>query len=160
MTISPSLPSTGAAESPGGLEFKRPESVLILICTRDARVLLLERTEPRRFWQSVTGSLRWGEGPLHAARRELKEETGFESTGLLDLRRGTRFPIRGPWRKRYAPAARSNREHWFVLTLDGPRRPRLNAAEHRRWRWLPWAQAARLASSRTNRRLIQLICGR
>ena len=41
--------------------FKRPESVLVVIYTRSRECLLLERTQPSGFWQSVTGSLRWGE---------------------------------------------------------------------------------------------------
>lgn len=140
--------------------FKRPVSVLVLVCTRAGEVLLMERRQPRGFWQSVTGSLRWGEGAAAAARRELREETGLDGAGLVDLHRGARFPIRPPWRTRYAPHVRSNREHWFVLQLDRPQRPRLNPAEHRRWRWLPARRAARLASSWTNRRLIELVCGR
>lgn len=139
--------------------FKRPESVLILICTRDGQVLLLERTRPRGFWQSVTGSLGWGESRGAAARRELREETGIAPEGLRDLRRGARFPIVEPWRARYAPSVRTNREHWFVLMLDRAQRPRLNRAEHRRWRWLPARRALRLASSWTNRRLIRLVFG-
>lgn len=138
---------------------KRPVSVLVLVCTRGGEVLLLERTRPRGFWQSVTGSLEWGEGVAAAAARELREETGLASHGLVDLHRGVRFAIRPPWQARYAPGVRSNREHWFVLVLPQRRTPRLNPAEHRRWRWLPAAQAARLASSWSNRRLIRQVCG-
>lgn len=139
--------------------FKRPVSVLVLVCTRSGEVLLMERTQPRGFWQSVTGSLHWGEGALAAARREVREETGFDPAGLVDLKRGARFAIVPPWRARYAPEVKSNREHWFVLLLDRPLRPRLAPGEHRRWRWLPARRAAHLASSWTNRRLIRLVCG-
>ena len=37
--------------------FKRPESILVVIYTRHGDVLLMERTRPAGFWQSVTGSL-------------------------------------------------------------------------------------------------------
>ncbi|MGD8932832.1 MAG: NUDIX domain-containing protein, partial [Chromatiales bacterium] len=49
--------------------YKRPESVLVVVYTAGGEVLLLRRTRPRDFWQSVTGSLHWGESPRQAARR-------------------------------------------------------------------------------------------
>ena len=130
----------------------------MLVCTRAAEVLLMERTRPRGFWQSVTGSLDWGERAAAAAARELAEETGLvvTSTRLCDLRRGERFRIVPPWRARYAPTARYNREHWFVLELPQRRTIQLNPAEHRQYRWLDAATAARRASSWTNRKLIRL----
>ncbi len=128
----------------------------MLVCTRAGEVLLLERTRPRGFWQSVTGSLGWGEQPAAAAARELAEETGLDACGtrLRDLRRGERFPIVPPWRARYAPNVHHNREHWFLLELPGRRTIQLNPAEHRQYRWLDAASAARRASSWTNRKLI------
>lgn len=140
--------------------FKRPESVLILVCTRAGEVLLMERTRPRGFWQSVTGSLEWGETPAAAAARELTEETGLVGGHLLrDLRTGVSFPIVPPWRARYAPQVRVNREHWFILVLPSRRTIRPNPREHRQYRWLPAHEAARRASSWTNRRLIRQWCG-
>jgi dihydroneopterin triphosphate diphosphatase len=135
--------------------WKRPESVLVLICTRAGEVLLLERTRPPGFWQSVTGSLRWGEDAAAAARREVFEETGLRSHALRDLGRGERFRIVGPWRARYAPDVRFNREHWFELLLDGRRTVHLSRHEHRQCRWLPAAVAAQRATSWTNRKLIR-----
>ncbi|MCB1785647.1 MAG: dihydroneopterin triphosphate diphosphatase [Gammaproteobacteria bacterium] len=138
-----------------GGPWKRPESVLVLVCTRDREVLLMERTRPHGFWQSVTGSLRWGESAASAAVRELHEETGLlPGARLHDLHCGERFPIIPPWRARYAPEVRFNREHWFVCELPARRTIRLNSAEHRQSRWLNADQAARRASSWTNRKLI------
>jgi len=136
--------------------YKRPESVLILVCTRAGEVLLMERSRPHGFWQSVTGSLRWGETPAAAAARELAEETGLEAgRRLVDLRSGERFPIIPPWRSRYAPESHVNREHWFLYELPARRTIRLNPAEHRQCRWLNAHEALHRASSWTNRRLIQ-----
>ena len=140
--------------------FKRPESVLVVIHNTRGEVLLLRRTRPNDFWQSVTGSLRWGESPANAARRELYEETGIMAgDALIDLARGERFPILPAWRTRYAPGAHTNIEHWFALRLTQRRLPRLHPDEHGEYRWLPYPQALRLASSWTNRKAIRLLFG-
>ncbi|MES9962110.1 MAG: dihydroneopterin triphosphate diphosphatase [Candidatus Sedimenticola sp. 20ELBAFRAG] len=133
-------------------EYKRPESVLVLVYTAAGEVLMLRRTQPRQWWQSVTGSLEWNESPRQAAERELFEETGLYGAGrLVDRHHSERFPIIHPWRKRYGPGAHYNREHWFSLLLPGRRIIRLNDGEHTELRWLPVTQAARLATSWTNR---------
>lgn len=140
--------------------YKRPESVLVVIYNAQGEVLLLRRTRPGDFWQSVTGSLDWGEFPAGAARRELYEETGIMAgDGLVDLSRSVRFPILPAWRARYAPIAHTNTEHWFALRLAQRRLPRLHADEHGEYRWLPYRQALRLASSWTNRKAIRLLFG-
>jgi dATP pyrophosphohydrolase len=145
-----------ADPAPQGLRYKRPESVLVLVATSAGEVLLLERATPGGFWQSVTGSLRWGEPARMAAVRELAEETGLQAGGrLIDLHSGERFPIVPPWRARYAPSVRFNREHWFLFELPARRLIRLNPGEHRRYRWLPAVRAARQATSWTNRKIIR-----
>ena len=139
--------------------YKRPESVLVLICTRGGLTLLLERVHPQGFWQSVTGSLRPGENPLMAARRELREETGFGSDiPLYDLHERRRFPIVPPWSARYAPGTRYNLEHWFLAYLPTRRIPRLNPAEHGRWRWVSNARARELVFSWSNRDALERYC--
>jgi dihydroneopterin triphosphate diphosphatase len=140
--------------------YKRPESVLVVVYTHAGDVLLLERTRPRGFWQSVTGSLEWGETAGMAARREVCEETGLRSTSRVKaLGRTVRFRIVPPWRARYAPGERFNTEHWFALDLPARRLIRLRGGEHRQYRWLPAVVAARRATSWTNREAIRLIFG-
>lgn len=138
---------------------KRPESVLVVVCTRDNQVLMMERKAPVGFWQSVTGSLQWGESAAQAAARELYEETGIQAgRQLQNLRHSERFPIVAPWRERYSEHVRFNTEHWFVLRLSSRRLIRLNPAEHTRYRWVSAPQAARMAFSWTNAKAIRLYC--
>lgn len=134
---------------------KRPESVLVVVYTNDGEVLMMERSSPKGFWQSVTGSLKWNESVLHAARRELQEETGLLPGRLRDLKASTRFRIRPPWRERYDKKYQWNREHWFALNIPQRCMIHLNDGEHRQYRWLPWQQAVRQASSYTNRNCIR-----
>jgi len=136
--------------------YKRPESVLVLVVTFGAEVLLMERTRPHGFWQSVTGSLRWGESAQQAASRELREETGLRGGHrLTDLHSSVRFPIVSPWRARYAPSVRFNREHWFVCELPSRRTVQLDPGEHRQYRWMNATDAAARATSWTNRKIIR-----
>jgi dATP pyrophosphohydrolase len=138
--------------------YKRPESVLVVLYTDQGEVLMLRRREPPDFWQSVTGSLKWDEQPPAAARRELLEETGLDLP-VRDCGIVNRFPILPAWRSRYAPEVESNTEHVFIAQL-GDRCPiRLNPQEHGAYRWLPWREAARLASSWTNRDAILQLVG-
>jgi len=138
--------------------YKRPQSVLVVVCTRGGEFLMLRRARPSQFWQSVTGSLNPGESPRLAALREIQEETGLEAGGrLIDLKRTVLFPIVKAWQARYAPRVRFNREYWFALVLEGRRLIRLDPEEHLEYRWLPAREAAALASSWTNRDAIRTL---
>ncbi len=138
---------------------KRPESVLVVIHTESGEVLLLRRRSPQDFWQSVTGSLKWGEQAHAAAERELAEECGWVGLPIEDCGLTRRFVIQGAWRSRYDAEHSHNLEHWYSLRLPGRRAVNLNPAEHLEFRWLAWQEAAELASSSTNREAILLVCG-
>lgn len=158
----PSAADRGPVEDTAPLPrpYKRPQSVLVVICTRGGEFLMLRRTSPSAFWQSVTGSLSPGESPRNAALREVREETGLHADArLIDLRRSVLFPIVRAWRARYAPNVRFNREYWFALVLETRRLIRLNRREHLEYRWLPAQRAAALASSWTNRDAIRALAG-
>jgi dATP pyrophosphohydrolase len=132
-------------------DYRRPESVLVVIHTTALDCLLLERVEPRGFWQSVTGALDWGEPAAAAAAREVREETRLDPTGLRDAGLSRSFPILPAWRARYAPEVSENVEHLWYLELPEVRGVTLNPAEHRDYVWLPVDEAIRRASSWTNR---------
>ncbi|HEX5314076.1 MAG TPA: dihydroneopterin triphosphate diphosphatase [Gammaproteobacteria bacterium] len=136
--------------------FRRPESVLVLVAVVAGPVLLLERRTPPGLWQSVTGSLRWGETAAAAAARELAEETGIEAAGRIeDLGSGARFRILAAWRHRFAPGVVDNDEHWFRLWLDRPVAVRLAPREHGRFAWVSPTQAAARVFSWSNRAAIE-----
>jgi dihydroneopterin triphosphate diphosphatase len=118
---------------------------------------MLERTQPRGFWQSVTGSLRWEETASDAAAREVGEETGLDPVGLVDAQKERRFVIAPEWRHRYAADVTENIEHWFYLELPGVRDVTLNPAEHCRYEWLDLDAAIERATSWTNREAIEAL---
>ena len=131
--------------------FKRPESVLVVIHTPELECLLLERVSPAGFWQSVTGSLEWGESVAAAAAREVREETGLDPAGLQDAGIQRSFPILAEWRAKFAPEVSENVEHLWYLEVPAAVEIELNALEHRRYCWLPVAEAIERVWSWTNR---------
>ena len=131
-------------------QYKRPESVLVVVYTRDGKVLVLRRSYPDDFWQSVTGSLEWGEDALPAAKRELFEETGIQGKEVVDCNYSAEFDIYSIWRDRYAPGVTSNTEHVFVLELEEACEIQIDPAEHGEYRWVSKDEAAEIVTSHTN----------
>ena len=136
------------------MDYKRPESVLVVVYTLQGEVLLLRRRYPDDFWQSVTGSLEWGEQPADAAVRELREETGLVDQAVCDCHQTQSFEIYSIWRKRYAPGVRMNQEHVYRLQLPEKVEIRLDTREHEEFQWLPRLHAADRATSHTNQAAI------
>lgn len=159
-------------------EFKRPESVLVVVHTPRLQCLLLERVTPRGFWQSVTGTLRWGEELTAAAVREMREETGLvcvapaaDAAGvsgplvegvhqrlpplLVQTNVSNRFPILPEWRHRYASGVTENLEHLLYLELPETCEVIINAGEHVAYRWLGLEEAIRKVASWTNREALE-----
>jgi ADP-ribose pyrophosphatase len=75
------------ATDPGGFEIKRsiirhPGSAVILAVDENGRVLLVRQFRlpaEKELWELPAGRLDPGESPLQAAKRELREETGFQA---------------------------------------------------------------------------------
>lgn len=139
---------------------KIPESVLVVIHTRDLRVLLLERADVPGFWQSVTGSKDALDEPLElTCRREVLEETGIDATAheLVDWRSTNRYEIYPQWRWRYPEGITHNVEHVFGLRLACEVPVRVAPREHSAHVWLPWQQAADRCFSPSNAAAIRAL---
>jgi dATP pyrophosphohydrolase len=133
---------------------KVPVSALVVVHTRDLRVLLIERADAPGYWQSVTGSQEAGESLAATAARELREETGIDPApygGVRDWQTSNVYEIYPRWRHRYPPATTHNTEHVFSLEVPAPVPVRLEPREHRAHVWLPWQEAAAKCFSWTNR---------
>jgi dATP pyrophosphohydrolase len=132
---------------------KIPESVLVIIHTRDLQVLLLERADHPGFWQSVTGSKDALDEPLElTCRREVLEETGLDASQfvLQDWDVHNRYEIYPHWRHRYPEGVTHNTEHVFGLCLPAPQPVQIAPREHLHYQWLPWNEAAERCFSMSN----------
>jgi dATP pyrophosphohydrolase len=140
--------------------YKIPESVLVIIYTRDLQVLLMERVDKLSYWQSVTGSRDSLNEPLvMTAIRELQEETGIvlskgvgavPLSNLYDWNITNTYDIYPLWRSRYKPGVKKNIEHVFGLLVPNNTTIKLSPKEHSQYRWLPYKEAAKLCFSISN----------
>jgi len=137
--------------------FKIPLSVLVVIHTPDAQVLLLERADHPGWWQSVTGSQQAGESLIETAVREVREETGLDARAykLEDWGYSNRYEIYDCYRHRYAPDTTHNVEHVFGLQLPQPLPVTLAPREHLDYQWLPAEAAAAKCFSPSNAEAIR-----
>lgn len=125
---------------------------MVVVYTQAGEVLLLERVQPPGYWQSVTGSLEWGENADEAAQRELFEETGLQASDKLYATGQVNcFHIVPAWKARYAPDVNENTEYVYQLSLAQREDITLHQQEHVNYRWLPAAVAAEQVASTTNR---------
>lgn len=115
------------------------------------QVLLIKRAEQENFWQSVTGSLEWGETHHEAALRELQEETGLTGFNLRSTGISRRFKILNAWKPRYHPNATYNIETLFYCLLEKPLDVVLNTEEHSEYQWVDIEKAQSQVYSWTNR---------
>jgi dATP pyrophosphohydrolase len=128
---------------------------LIVVYTEGGEFLLLERRRPPGFWQSVTGSLEWGELADDAARREVVEETGITQGVLVNLQWTQVYDIMPSFGKVFAPGITQNLEHGFSLRLPQRVPVTLSESEHVRYRWASGLEAAQTVSSSSNRAVIE-----
>jgi dATP pyrophosphohydrolase len=144
--------------------FKIPESVLVVIHTPALDVLLIRRVDAGT-WQSVTGSKDTPDEPfIQTAIREVAEETGIDCApgsplhaGLTDWQLENIYDIYPAWLHRYPPGVTRNTEHVFGLQVPAGTPVRLCVAEHTRFQWLPWREAADTCFSPSNAEAILML---
>jgi dATP pyrophosphohydrolase len=147
------------------MNYKIPQSVLVVIYTPALDVLLIRRADATDFWQSVTGSKDAPDEPLQqTAVREVREETGIDcapgtalANNLLDWRLENVYDIYPRWRHRYAPGVTRNTEHLFGLVVPAGTSVRLSPREHTDYQWLPYRQAAGACFSPSNAEAILML---
>lgn len=144
------------------MPYKIPQSVLVVIYTRDRDVLLIRRAEADpdapAFWQSVTGSKDTVDETWHAtAAREVQEETGLDcrpgaalAGQLQDWGLENIYTIYPRWLHRYAPGVTHNTERVFGLQVPTGAAVQLNPREHTHYQWLPYQAAADACFSPSN----------
>lgn len=140
------------------VKFKNNQSVLVVIYAKDTnRVLMLQRQDNPDFWQSVTGTIEYGETPKNTAIRELWEEVRLEisenSTALFDCNESIEFEIFPYFRYKYAPNVTHCREHWFLLAMEQEFEPVLS--EHLAYQWVSPEQAIQMTKSSNNAEAIR-----
>ncbi len=155
-----SLMKSGAT---GNFQFKRPESILLVVYTAAGQTLLLNRIPPRSFWQSVTGSLSWpDESPLQAAVRELKEETGISSdtAKLEDWKKTYTYSILAEFLYKYEAGVTQNLEHMFSIEVPKVEPIEILRTEHVDYCWTEFDKAIDMVWSWSNREALQLVKSR
>lgn len=140
------------------INFKIPQSVLVVIYTPALDVLLIKRADADDFWQSVTGSKdTLDESFEQTAMREVHEETNMDcgpgtrlANHLFDWQLENVYDIYPRWLHRYASGVTRNTEHLFGLMVPAAIEVRLSPREHTDYRWLPYRQAADACFSPSN----------
>lgn len=135
---------------------KYPVSALVVLHDGNGSVLLIERTHPAGFWQSVTGSLELGETVEQTAQREVREETGICLTAgeLENWHQTNVYEIYHHWRHRYPEGVFENREHVFSAQISRQTPIVLQPEEHTAYGWFPIDEAAEKVFSPSNRQAI------
>ncbi|MEI6769465.1 MAG: dihydroneopterin triphosphate diphosphatase [Betaproteobacteria bacterium] len=133
---------------------KIPESVLVVIHTKELEVLLLKRADMQT-WQSVTGSKDFlHESWAATAQREVLEETQIDTQmpgfRLVDWGIENRYEIYPAFRHRYPPQVSHNLERVFALEVPKGTPVVLSPREHTDFKWLPYLEAADQVFSPSN----------
>ena len=139
-------------------KYKNPNSILLIIFTKNFKVLLLRKNSTKELWQSVTGSMELDENPYETALRELKEETGIskQRSDLIFYNKSHKFMIYSEWIDRYKESTYSNKEYIFSLKLNDIVSVKLSR-EHSNYEWVDLNEAICMVFSWTNKAALKTL---
>jgi 8-oxo-dGTP pyrophosphatase MutT (NUDIX family) len=138
----------------------------------DLEFLLIKRATLSYNWQCVSGSVGdtmgavdhpKGESPLECAKRELFEETGYNSTLLLLLEIPHKLFIENEEDEGDKTPPHLHEElkeiefHNFIALIDQPQNPVLNPAEHTDWKWCSFEIAYEIIKWAVEKKLLKFV---
>ena len=145
--VPPKVEYVAAVSTPGiGIDrdLYRRRRVSAARTAQTARILAIGHRQPRMGRDGRCGSA-----------RELEEETGITQGALRNLHWTQEYEILPSFGKTYAPGITRNLEHAFALELPQRVPVTMSEHEHVQYLWLPAADAIEMASSSTNRAVIE-----
>ncbi len=122
----------------------------VVVIDRDGRVLALERSDVPGGWQLPQGGIDPGEEPIHAAARELEEETGIGWSSVEVLgEHPSWLAYELPPSHQSPKTGRGQVHRWFLVRFTGVDDDiDLNRSgggrEFSRWRWMPISELSTL----------------
>ncbi len=127
---------------------RKPTQVAIYIyrTVNGAReYLLLKRiAEAGGFWQGVTGGVEDDETVLQTAIRELREETGFVDTVIVQIDYRRTFPVPASMQHYFSNNITNLTEHAFHTGVAPDVTPVIDSREHSEYLWVGYHQAVEM----------------
>lgn len=130
-------------------ESRRPDEVMVVVRRPGADgaeyLVLLRSAAKQGYWHLVAGGVEWGEEPVDAGARELREETGLVA-GVVDLGLAATYPTADEpdeLRLRFPPGTTHVALHACLAEAPPGWEPELDD-EHVDHRWLAVDDAVEL----------------
>jgi len=142
-------------------QFRIPIQVLVYPVRKVSggwEYLMLKRVKNRGgFWQGVTGAPENDETNLEAAKRELFEETGFQSIILIQTEVSYIIPMEDRWKDIYPMDTKEIPEYLFIAKIHQVGPPTIDPIEHNDWKWCSYEEAMNLLSWEDNKKALEYV---